>query len=117
MRQNQSFDGKVDEFGTLLDNAIQALVQTEFWGDDFLFVRNEKNRENFVSSNEIIREMRKRDYFWNIIVFRMEAESCVRFGANLASAPKRAWGNMLFFLHHNLFLEALLWCQGTLPRF
>jgi hypothetical protein len=94
-----------------------AVVQTEFWGDDFLFVRNEKNRENFVSSTEIIRQMRKRDYFWNIIVFRMEAENYVRFGTNLASAPKMAWGNMLFFRDHNLFLEAMRWCRGALPRF
>jgi FkbM family methyltransferase len=93
-----------------------AVVQTEFWGDDFLFVRNEKNRENFVSSAEMIREMRSQDYFWNIIVFRIEAENYVRFATNLARAPKRAWGNMLFFRDHNLFLEALRWCQGVLPR-
>jgi FkbM family methyltransferase len=94
-----------------------AVVQTEFWGDDFLFVRNEKNREIFVSSAEIIREMRNRDYFWNIIVFRVEAENYVRFGTNLASAPKMAWGNMLFFRDHKLFLEAMRWCLGALPRF
>jgi FkbM family methyltransferase len=93
-----------------------AIVQTEFWGDDFLFVRNEKTRENLVSSAEIIRKLRNWDYFWNIIVFRVEAENYVRFAANLANAPKMAWGNILFFRHHSLFLEALRWCQGMLPR-
>jgi FkbM family methyltransferase len=93
-----------------------AVVQTEFWGDDFLFVHNEKNRENLVSSAEIIRELRNLDYFWNITVFRLEAETYVRFAANLANAPKMAWGNILFFRNHSLFLEALRWCQGMLPR-
>ena len=100
-----------------LGNIRPAVIQTEFWGDDFLFARNEKNRENFVSSSEIIRELRNRKYFWNIIVFRMEAEMGVRFAANLVNAPKKAWGNMLFFRDHNPFLEALRWCQGALPRF
>jgi FkbM family methyltransferase len=100
-----------------LGDVRPPVVQTEFWGDDFPFVRHEKNREDFVSSNEIIREMRSRNYFWNIIVFRIEAESCVRFGTNLASAPKKAWGNMLFFHDRNLFLEALRWCQAALPQF
>jgi FkbM family methyltransferase len=94
-----------------------SVVQTEFWGDDFVFVRNEKNRRKLISPGEIIREMRNRDYFWNLIVFRVEAEAYVRFAANLANAPKRAWGNMLFFRDHSLFLEALRWCQGALPRF
>jgi hypothetical protein len=99
-----------------LGNIQPAIVQTEFWGDDFLFVRDEKNRENLVSSAEIIRELRNRDYFWNIIVFRVEGETYVRFAANLANAPKIAWGNILFFRNHSLFLEALRWCQGMLPR-
>lgn len=100
-----------------LGDVRPAVVQTEFWGDDFLYVRKERNRENFASSAEIIRELRNRDYFWNIIVFRMEAENYVRFGTNLASAPKMAWGNMLFFRDHSLFLEAMRWCLGALPRF
>jgi FkbM family methyltransferase len=93
-----------------------AVVQTEFWGDDFVFVRNEVNCDNLVASAELIREMRNRDYFWNIIVFRVEGENYVRFATNLANAPKMAWGNILFFRNHSLFLEALRWCQGMLPR-
>src|SRR5260221_750635 len=100
-----------------LGEILRLVVQTEFWGDDFVFVRNDENRRNLISSAEIVREMRNRDYFWNIIVFRVEAEAYVRFAANLANAPKRAWGNMLFFRDHSLFLEALRWCQGALPRF
>ena len=50
-------------------------------------------------------------------MFRVEAENYVRFGTNLASAPKMAWGNILFFRDHNLFLEAMRWCLGALPRF
>jgi FkbM family methyltransferase len=100
-----------------LGNIRPAVVQTEFRGDEIVFVRNEENRQNLISSVETVREMRNRNYFWSIIVFRTEAENCVRFGTNLASAPKNAWGNMLFFRDHSLFLEALRWCQGVLPRF
>lgn len=100
-----------------LGDVRPVVVQTEFWGDDFLFVRNKKNREIFVSPAEIIRELRHRNFFWNIVVFRMEAESWIRFGANLANAPKKAWGNLLFFRDHNLFLQAFRWCQAVLPRF
>ena len=50
-------------------------------------------------------------------MFRVEAKNYVRFATNLADAPKAAWGNMLFFRDHNLFLEALRWCQGALTRF
>ena len=100
-----------------LGDVLPTVVQTEFWGDEFVFVRNAKSRDNFVSSAEIIREMCDRDYLWRIIVFRGEGEAYVRFAANLGSAPKKAWGNMLFFRDHSLFLEALRWCQGALPRF
>ena len=80
-------------------------------------MRNEKSRGNLVSSAEIIRELRNRDYFWNIVVFRVEAKAYVRFATNLASAPQKAWGNMLFFRDHSVFIEAFRWCQGALPRF
>ena len=99
-----------------VESLSPSMNQLSELGDNFLFVRNEETRENFVSSAEIIRELRNRDYFWNIVVFRVEAKAYVRFATNLASAPQKAWGNMLFFRDHNVSIEAFRWCQGALPR-
>jgi FkbM family methyltransferase len=92
-----------------------AVVQAEFWGDDFLFVRYEGETRP-ASSREIVSEMRSRGYWWNLIIFRIEGEFAIRFTSNLANAPKRAWGNILFFEHFDLFSIAHRWCQAALPR-
>jgi FkbM family methyltransferase len=91
------------------------IVVTEFWGDEFVFVRHEKNHRP-TSSKEIILEMRARRYWWNLIVFRIEGEYAIRFTANLPNAPQRAWGNILFFNQFDLFKIAMAWCQSALPR-
>jgi hypothetical protein len=70
-----------------------------------------------ISASELIKELRSREYYWNVIIFRTEAEGFIRMGTNLASVPNQAWGKMLFFRDHQLFLKAFHWCKTTLPRF
>jgi hypothetical protein len=70
-----------------------------------------------ISASELIKELRSREYYWNVIIFRTEAEGFIRMGTNLASVPKQAWGNLLFFRDYQLFLKAFHWCKTTLPRF
>jgi hypothetical protein len=70
-----------------------------------------------ISASELIKELRSREYYWNGIIFRTEAEGFIRMGTNLASGPNQAWGKMLFFRDHQLFLKAFHWCKTTLPRF
>jgi FkbM family methyltransferase len=98
-----------------MGNLRPTVVQAEFWGDEFLFVRYE-GESRPVSSGEIISEMRSRGYWWNLIIFRIEGEYDIRFTSNLANAPMRAWGNILFFEDFNLFSMAYRWCQAALPR-
>ena len=92
------------------------VVQTEFWGEDFLFVKNEADNSKLALAKQIIEEMRARDYRWNLLMFRIEGEPAIRFTANLAAAPKRSWGNLFFFKDFRIFEEAYRWTSTTLPR-
>jgi FkbM family methyltransferase len=92
------------------------VVQTEFWGEDFLFVKNEPNNTKLALAKQIIGEMRARGYQWNLLMFRIEGEPAIRFTANLASAPKRSWGNLFFFKDFRVFEEAYRWTRAALPR-
>jgi len=94
-----------------------AVVQSEFWGKGFVFVREERQDEQLANSELVIRTMRGLGYHWNLVIFRVEGESLIRFAANLAEAPHQAWGNLLFFREHALFLEAFRWCQTSLGQF
>ena len=92
------------------------VVQTEFWGEDFLFVRDQAEATNLVLAKQIIEEMRIRGYRWNLLMFRLEGEPAIRFTANLAAAPKRSWGNVFFFREFQLFEQAYRWTSAALPR-
>ncbi|HEY0790885.1 MAG TPA: FkbM family methyltransferase [Chthoniobacterales bacterium] len=93
------------------------IVQTEFWGKGFVFVRNEPDPTLLVNSREVIENMRGRGYLWNLVVFRVEGSEFVRLATNLAEAPPRTWGNILFFREHAIYREGFRWAQGSLPRF
>jgi FkbM family methyltransferase len=93
------------------------IVQTEFWGKGFVFVRNEADPSLLVNSREVIQNMRVRGYLWNLVIFRVEGADFVRFATNLAEAPPRTWGNILFFRDHTIYQEGFRWTQASLPRF
>ena len=93
-----------------------AVVQTEFWGEGFLFVRQEQAAE-LALGREIIVEMRARGYRWSLIMFRQEGVPTIRLAANLANVPERSWGNIFFFKDHQLFEQAYRWSRGALPQY
>src|SRR5260370_1446202 len=92
------------------------VVQTEFWGEDFLFVKDEPVDGKLVLAKQIIKEMRVRGYRWNLLMFRIEGEPAIRLTANLATAPKRSWGNLFFFQDVRVFEEAYRAAGAALPR-
>jgi FkbM family methyltransferase len=98
-----------------LGNLRPSVVQTEFWGEEFVFLRKTE-RELPGSGQEIIQEMRSRSYQWNLIIFRIEGETPIRFTTNLSNPPKRAWGNIFFFSDFDHFQSAFQWCRFALPR-
>jgi len=92
-----------------------AVVQIEFLSEDLTTQR--KDQIPVVSASEKIKAMRDLEYYWNIIIFRVDSEDFVRMAANLAATPKQSWGRIFFFQDYQLFLKAHHWCKGALPRF
>jgi hypothetical protein len=92
------------------------VVQIEFLSEGLTSHRS-KNQSAPVSTSEKIKAMRDLEYYWNIIIFRVDSEDFVRMATNLAGTPKQSWGKIFFFQDYQLFLKALHWCKGALPRF
>jgi hypothetical protein len=100
-----------------LDSIQPAVIQIEFADDNELPAHDGVQQKPRVSTSEIIKELREKGYYWNVIIFRTEVEGFIRMGTNLASVPEKAWGNILSFRDHQLFLKAFHWCKSTLPRY
>jgi hypothetical protein len=100
-----------------LDSIQPAVIQIEFADDNSLPAHDGVQQKPRVSTSEIIKELREKGYYWNVIIYRTEVEGFIRMGTNLASVPEKAWGNILFFRDHQLFLKAFHWCKSTLPRY
>jgi hypothetical protein len=99
-----------------LTSVRPAVVQIEFFSEDRTS-QSGKNQSAAVSASEKIKAMRDLEYYWNIIIFRVDSEDFVRMATNLAGTPKQSWGKIFFFQDYQLFLKALHWCKGALPRF
>jgi hypothetical protein len=112
---------KIDTGDTDLDVAKglasvrPAVVQIEFLSEDL--TKQRKEQMPVVSASEKIKAMRDLEYYWNIIIFRVDSEDFVRMATNLAATPKQSWGKIFFFQDYQLFLKAQHWCKGALPRF
>ena len=92
-----------------------AVVQIEFSSEDL--VKQRKDQMPVVSASDKIKAMRDLEYYWNIIIFRLDSEDFVRMATNLGGTPKQSWGKIFFFQDYQLFLKAHHWCKGALPRF
>jgi hypothetical protein len=100
-----------------LEKLNPAVVQTGFVYSESQPSGPVNGQNAPLSETELISEMRNREYYWNVMIFRTEAEGFIRLATNLASVPSQAWGSQLFFRDHQLFLKAFHWCKTTLPRF
>jgi FkbM family methyltransferase len=98
-----------------LTSVRPAVIQIEFSSEDFFEQR--KDQTPTVSVSEKIKAMRNLEYYWNIIIFRVDSEDFVRMAANLGATPKQSWGKIFFFQDYRLFLRAHQWCKDALPRF
>jgi hypothetical protein len=100
-----------------LDSIQPSVIQIAFADDNALTAHDRVQQKTPVSTPEIIKELRKQGYYWNVTIFRTEVESFIRMGTNLASVPDKAWGTIVFFRDQQLFLKAFHWCKTTLPRY
>jgi methyltransferase FkbM-like protein len=89
-------------------------VVTEFWGEEFIFSRDHTPEEK-AQQTELLAEMRRRGYWWSLILYRLEGSHTVQFTANSATVPKRGWGNVFFFRDYEPFIQSVRWCQLVLP--
>jgi FkbM family methyltransferase len=65
--------------------------------------------------DELVAEMRRRGYHWNVIFHTTWGDEDVGFYCNYSHSLTRAWGNVFFFRDHQLFTHALVWCAAVLP--
>ncbi|MFY9984845.1 MAG: hypothetical protein WAK31_08800 [Chthoniobacterales bacterium] len=105
------------EMAKCLDRIKSAVVQTAFVSAGGKPIHDAKQLPIPLTPTEIISELRSREYYWNLMIFRTETEGFIRMATNLAGVPRQAWGSLLFFQDQQLFLKAFHWCKTTLPRF
>ncbi len=93
------------------------VVVAEFWDAKHVFGKSGAlNR-----LEDLVREMRQRDYHWHIVIYRVEQFPNVgfcyqtSFYCNQERSVENSWGNVFFFQDYNLFTEALKWCSAALP--
>ena len=99
-----------------LDSVRPSVVQIGFLSED-LAAQRRGEQTPVGSASEKIKAMHDLEYYWNIIIFRVDSEDFVRMATNLAGTPKQSWGKIFFFQDYQLFLKAHHWCKGALPRF
>lgn len=81
------------------------VVNAEFWAKDFTFGKD--NSLNHLE--DMVPEMRKRGYHWNLICCRVEGVEGIAFYLNTMRTPPKAWGNVFFFREAALFQHAAEW--------
>jgi hypothetical protein len=72
---------------------------------------------------DLLSEMRKREYYWHLMLYRTQNGSPVSplttgtsYLTNHAHSMPDARGRVLFFRDYNVFAEAQAWCAAVLPR-
>ena len=100
-----------------LDSIQPVVIQVGFADNSLPMGSANDQVKTVISAPEITKELRKQGYYWNVVIFRTDAEPFIRMGTNLGGVPEKASGNILFFRDHQLFLKAFHWCKTTLPRY
>jgi FkbM family methyltransferase len=88
------------------------VVATEFWDSEIPF----GGSNQLYTLNRLVDEMRRRDYFWHIVLYRIWGQNQSGFYCNHDKSLPNSWGNVLFFRDYPVFAQAQAWCSATLPR-
>lgn len=81
------------------------VVNAEFWDKDFTFGK----ADSLNHLEDMVPEMRKRGYHWNLIFCRIEGTEGINIYLNTMRTPPKAWGNIFFFREAALFQRAAEW--------
>jgi FkbM family methyltransferase len=88
-----------------------SVVIVEYWDEATPFgASGAMNR-----LDDMIKEMRRRDYHWYIVFYRVWGKEAVSFYCNHERSVENAFGNVFFFRDYTAFAEALKWCSAVLP--
>jgi FkbM family methyltransferase len=89
-----------------------AVVMAEFWDP----AASLAGTYTLNRLDDLVGEMRRRGYVWHVVVYRVDGSAEVAFFANHCRSVAQSWGNVLFFMDHDVFREALRWCSSVLPQ-
>jgi len=98
----------------VMSGLCPAVIQVRFFGQESL---KSENADATVPTTDLVEEVRKRGYRWNLLLFRLEGELATRLTTNLNSLPRLSWGSLVFFRDYHLFEQAYGWSKSVLPRF
>jgi FkbM family methyltransferase len=88
------------------------VVATEFWDSEIPF----GGSGQLYTLESMVGEMRRRDYFWHIVLYRIWGQNQSGFYCNHDKSIPKTWGNIVFFRDYSIFTQAQFWCSAVLPR-
>jgi hypothetical protein len=65
---------------------------------------------------ELVPEMRGREYHWHVAVYRSPSRDGASYFANYPRTIPDAEGSVFFFRDYRVFAQAQAWCTAALPR-
>lgn len=87
------------------------VVLAEFWDPSFPF--GQTGAMNHLK--DMVPAMRERNYRWHIVIYRIWGQHEVSFYCNSDYSLENSWGNVFFFQDHEIFSQALKWCNAIMP--
>jgi hypothetical protein len=97
-----------------MGKAIYSCVICKYWDSKYRF-----SQGAIGSLHEIVLEMRRRNFAWHIVIYRIfdgESSSDPRWYANIDQSVEQSWGYVSFFKDFSLFTEAWKWCTANLRQ-
>ena len=100
-----------------LDGMKPAVVQTAFVSGGGKPIDDAKQPPVALTPTEIISELRSREYYWNVMIFRTETEGFIRMATNLAGVPEASLGQSAVLSGPSAILESLSLVQNDFAAF
>jgi FkbM family methyltransferase len=88
------------------------VVAAEFWDSEIPF----GGSDQLYTLDSLVGEMRRRDYCWHIVLYRIWGQNQSGFYCNRDKSIPKTWGNVIFFRDYGIFAQAQSWCSAVLPR-
>jgi FkbM family methyltransferase len=87
------------------------VVVCEYWDSQMPF----GGSKGVHSLEDLVGEMRSRDYHWHIVFYRIFPHEEIRFYCNFPRSLEGAWGTAFFFQEYHVFSRARDWASTVFP--